>query len=190
MDNNKPMMNPRLCFGLAVAALLIGGCKTPTRVDKGPIKAATFSFLHPGPLPEAAFSENRQQIHALIQEAISNNLTGKGLRWVQSGGDLTVAYLIVVGNNVTTSAINDYFGYSPDATALVDRAHKAYTEGQQREYFQAGTLLIDLIDSRTQKVLARNYVTRQLLQNPSADVQKERIQEAVNEALQGVRIER
>jgi hypothetical protein len=39
-------------------------------------------------------------------------------------------------------------------------------------------------------VLARNYVTRQLLQNPSADVQKERIQEAVNEALQGVRIER
>lgn len=190
MDMNKTPMKLMLVSGLAVALVLIAGCKTPARVDKGPIKAATFSFLHPGPLPEAAFSNNRQQMHALVHEAIANNLTGKGLKWMQSGGDVTVAYLIVVGNNVTTSAINDYFGYSADATALIDKAHKAYTDGEQRDYFQAGTLLIDLIDSRTQKVLVRNYVTRPLLQNPTADVQKARLQEAVNEALQGVRIER
>jgi hypothetical protein len=183
-------MKPTLLCAIAAAVVLTGGCKTPARVDTGAIKAATFSFLHPGPLPEAAFSENRQQIHALIQEAISNNLAAKGLQRTASGGDVTVAYLIVAGNNVSTSSINDYFGYSADATALVDKAHKAYTDGQQREYFQAGTLLIDLIDSRTQKVLKRNYVTRPLLQNPPADVQKARLQEAVNEALQGVRIQR
>ncbi len=179
-----------LLSGLAVAAVVIAGCKTPTHVDKGPIKGTTFSFLRPGPLPEAAFAEQRQQIHALVQEAIGSNLTARGLRRVADGGDITVAYLIVVGNNVTTSAINDYFGYGSDATALVDKAHKAYTEGNQRNYFEAGTLLIDLVDPRTQKVRERNYVTRQILQNASADVRKERIQQAVNEALQGVRIER
>ena len=176
--------------GLAAAAFMFAGCSTPTHVDKGPIQATTFNFLHPGPLPEAAFTENRQQIHALVQDAIANNLTAKGLKRVSGGGDLTVAYLIVVGNNATTSAINDYFGYGPDAIALTDKAHKAYTGGDQRDYFEAGTLLIDLIDSRTQKVLERNYVTRQILRNPTAEVQKARLQEAVNEALRGVRIGR
>ena len=187
---NKTTMKLTLLCGLVVAVVVIAGCKTPARVDTGAIKASTFSFLHPGPLPEAAFSENRRQIHALVQGAINNNLAAKGLTGTASGGDVTVAYLIVVGNNVSTSAINDYFGYSADATALVDTAHKAYTQGDQRNYFEAGTLLIDLVDSRTQKVLLRNYVTRPVLQNPPLDVRKARIQEAVNEALQGVRIER
>ena len=102
-------------------------------------------------------------------------------------GDITVAYLIVVGNNATTSAINDYFGYSPDAIALGDKAHKAYTEGPQRNYFEAGTLLIDLVDARTQKVLARNHITRPVLRDPPLEVRKPRIEEAVNEALSRVR---
>jgi hypothetical protein len=175
---------------LAAAAFVFAGCSTPAHVDSGPIKAATFSFLRPGPLPEAAFAEKRQQVHALVQEAIVTNLTAKGLKKVADGGDVTIAYLIIVGNNGTTSAINDYFGYSPDAMALVDKAHEAYTEGNQRNYFEAGTLLIDIVDSRTHKVLARNYVTRSVLQNPTAEVRRERIQEAVNAALKGVRIER
>jgi len=168
----------------------MAGCKTPTHVDTGPIKATTVSFLRPGPLPEAAFAENRQQVHALVQEAIDTNLTAKGLNRVAEGGDVTIAYLIIVGNNASTLAINDYFGYGPDAMSLVDKAHEAYTEGNQRNYFEAGTLLIDIIDSRTHKVLLRNYVTRPILQNPTVDARKARIQEAVNEALKGVRIER
>jgi hypothetical protein len=181
-------MKLTLLAALAAAVLIFAGCSTPTHVDRGPIKASSFSFLRPGRLPEAAFAENRQQVHALVQEAIANNLTAKGLKQVAEGGDITVAYLIVVGNNASTSAINDYFGYSPDAMALVDKAHKAYTDSDQRNYFEAGTLLIDIIDSGTHKVLARNYVTRQILQNPTAEAQKARLQEAVDEALQGVRI--
>jgi hypothetical protein len=74
--------------------------------------------------------------------------------------------------------------------SLIDKAHEAYTEGDQRNYFEAGTLLIDIIDSRTHKVLLRNYVTRPILQKPPVDARKARIQEAVNEALKGVRVER
>jgi len=125
----------------------------------------------------------------MVQEAIDANLTAKGLKRVAEGGDVTVAYLIIVGNNVTTSAINDYFGYGSDAMALIDKAHKAYTDIDQRSYFEAGTLLIDIVDPRTQKVLKRSCVTRPILQNASAEVRKARIQEAVNAALKGVRIE-
>ena len=58
MSMNKIPMKLTLLCGLAVAVVLVAGCGTPAHVDTGAIKAATFSFLHPGPLPEAAFSEN------------------------------------------------------------------------------------------------------------------------------------
>lgn len=180
----------QLLSELAVAAVLIAGCSTPTHVDKGTIKATSFSFVNPGPLPEYAYRENRQQVNAIVQEAIASDLTAKGVKYVAQGGEVTVAYLIIVGNNVSTSAINEYFGYGADATALADKAQKAYTEGKQRGFFEAGTLLIDIVDSGSNKLLARNYVTRPVLQNPSADDRKSHIQEAVQEALQSVRFER
>ncbi len=183
-------MRMKLLVGTIAAALMVVGCKTPTHVNKGPIKATTFSFLRPGPLPEAAFTENRQQVHAMIQQAIASNLAAKGVQQVPTGGEVTVAYLIVVGNNATTSAINDYFGYTADAAALADKAHKAYTDNARRDYFEAGTLLIDIVDARTQKVLERNYVTRPILRTATAEVRQAHIQEAVNEALAGVRFKR
>jgi hypothetical protein len=175
-----------LC-GLAIAAAWITGCSTPTHVDKGPIKATTFSFVNPGPLPEYALKENVQQVNACIQEAVISDLAAKGVRFMAQGGEATVAYLIIVGNNVTTTAINDYFGYGADTAALEAKAQKGYTENNQRGFFQAGTLLIDIVDSKTNKLLARNYVTRPVLQNPSAEARKANIEAAVKDALQNVR---
>ncbi len=100
-------MRTQLLFGVAVALIAVAGCKTPAKVDKGPIRASTFSFIRPDPQAQAAFAEKEQQIHAIVQEAIAQNLTARGLRRVADGGDVTVAYLIIVGNNVTTTSIND-----------------------------------------------------------------------------------
>jgi len=189
MKMNKFTARMQLLSGLAVAVMLIAGCSTPTHVNKGPIKATSFSFVNPGPLPEYAFKENLKQVNAIVQDAIASDLAAKGVKFVTQGGEVTVAYLIIVGNNVSTSAINEYFGYGPDAVALADKAQKAYTEGKQRSFFEAGTLLIDIVDSRSNKLLARNYVTRPVLQNPSADARKAHIEEAVQEAFKSVRFE-
>ncbi len=190
MHINETRMKLKIFPVLVAAAFVVAGCSTPTHVNKGPIKATTFSFLRTGPLPEAAFRDNRQQANAFVQQAITSTLAAKGVTLAAQGGDVTVAYLIIIGNNVSTTAINDYFGYSADAVALEDKAQKAYTEGKQRGYFEAGTLLIDIVDPHTNKVLARNYVTRPLLKDASMEVREANIQQAVNEALQGVRFER
>ena len=58
------------------------------------------------------------------------------------------------------------------------------------EAFEAGTLLIDIQDSHTKKLLRRNYVTRTLVRNAPLDVRQSRIQEAVDTALKGLRVER
>jgi len=177
---------------VSIGLLALAGCSsTPTKVDSGQIKAATFNFVGNGAMAAADFAENRQPVHALIQEAIGNNLARKGVSRTTGAGDVTVAYLIIVGNNVSTTSINDYFGYGRDASALVNKAHNASAiKNQNPNFYEAGSLVIDLIDSRSHELLWRSYVVRPILRNPPADVQKSRIQEAVDEALKSLRIAR
>lgn len=99
-----------------------------------------------------------------------------------------VQYLIITGNNVSTTSINDYFGHSGDASALLDKAQSAYTASKNPNYFEAGTLLIDIIDSKSFKLLRRGHATRPMLQNPSADDRAVRIQGVVDEILRELRI--
>ena len=135
-----------------------------------------------------SIAEKDQKVHGFIQDAITANLTDRGLSRVDQGGDVTVAYLIVVGNNASTKSINDYFGYSEDGIALADEAFNAYNKRSGRDYFEAGTLLVDIIDNKTQKVVMRNYVVRPLNRNATDDARKKRIREAVDALLYDVRI--
>ena len=178
------------CFISVLAAIVPGlaGCSsTPAKVDTGAIAARSFSFVNVGPAPP--YAENRAALHSAIQQAITRNLAAKGLPRATAGrGDVTVGYLVIVGNNASTTSINDYFGYGADAMALAEKAHKVSTSSENPNYFEAGTLVVDVIDTRTFRLLKRNYVVRPLLRNPSAEVQQARLQEAVDEALKDLRI--
>lgn len=174
-------------LGLLVAVLTLAGCSsTPTRVDTGPIHARTFSFVNRGQTPD--YADDRQAAHAMIQAAITKDLAARGVTRVASGGDVIVGYLVILGNNVSTEAINTYFGYSQGADALHDAAQKAYGDSKNPNYFEAGTLVIDIIDSRDYKLLRRQYATRPVVQNISAEARAERIQAVVDEILGSLRI--
>jgi hypothetical protein len=174
---------------LGAAILALAGCSsTPAKVDSGAIRARTFSFVATIAKPAPAYVDNRQIIHSMVQGAIVKNLTGRGLNQVASGGDVTVAYLVIVGNNGSTTSINDYFGYGEDADALHDKAHKAYTTNKNPNYFEAGTLLIDITDTKSFKLLKRGYATRPILRNLSNDARAARLQEVVDEILRDLRL--
>jgi hypothetical protein len=170
--------------------LLVAGCtSTPTRVDKGPIKAATFDFVTRITGPRAVIAESDEAIHAMIQDAITANLAAKGVARVAGGGDVKVAYLLVVGNNVSSMAVDDYFGYGRDSTELAEKAHKAAAvDNKNPDYFEAGALLIDVVDATTFELLKRSYVVRPVIRDASADERQARIRDAVDEALIDLRI--
>ena len=173
---------------LAVGALALAGCSsTPTTVDRGPISARTFSFVDPGAKPAPSYADNRQAAHTAIQEAITRNLAARQVANVTKGGEVTVGYLIIVGNNASTRSISDYFGYDSDAAGLHEKAQSAYAGSKNPNYFEAGTLVIDIIDSKDFKLLQRGYATRPVLRNLPADARATRIQEAVDEILGKVR---
>ena len=188
-NKNILTMNHTFSVALTLAALLVAGCSsTPTRVNTGPIHAATFSFVTGRPMPPD-YAEKRDQIHRLIQNAITTNLTAKGLSRASAGGDVFLAYLVILGDNVSTTDVNDYFGYGRDSDALLDKAHEKFAvESKNPNHFVAGTLVIDVIDAKTYKLLYRNCAVRQVLRNVPDDVRAERIQEAVDVVLKDVRI--
>ena len=75
-------------FLLAAGLLALAGCaSTPARVDHGPIRAATFSFVKRGPAPLPGYADDRQPIHSMIQAAISRNLAARGVN--MSAGHLS-----------------------------------------------------------------------------------------------------
>lgn len=119
-------MNKCSCLLLLCLGLLVAGCATaPTRGHSWSHQAATFSFVDPGARAVPDFADNRTQMHGMIQQAIVDDLAQRGVTQVASGGEVIVAYLVIVGNNATTTAINDYFGYDRDSSGLSKKAHQA-----------------------------------------------------------------
>ena len=183
-------MKTNTCALLIVGALALAGCSSPkTHVDTGPIHARTFSFINVGTRQVPAYAEKRQQAHTAVQEAITKSLAAKGVSYVSQGGDVTVAYLIIAGNNASTTSLNEYFGYSSDTTALVDKVHNSQAvKNNNRSYFEAGTLVIDILDPNTSRLLKRASVHAQILRELPLDAREARLQGFVDQALSDLRI--
>jgi hypothetical protein len=184
-------MKQTSCFQslLATVAVTIAlsGCSTAkTKVDSGSIKARTFSFLNTGGRQAPPSVDNRQQANALVQQAIANSLAARGVSQTASGGDVTVAYLIIIGNGVSTTSLNEYFGYTDDSNSLVEKAHSQQSKRDDRTSFEAGTLVIDFLDPHTSKVLQRRTIKADLLQNVTMEQRSARLQGLVNDALKNV----
>jgi len=180
--------NSAALLGCLLLATALAACSSvKNHVDKGPVKAHTFSFLNTGSRQLPTYAEESAQAHAMVQQAITKNLAAKGIAHVPSGGDITVAYLIVVGNNSTTTSLNGYFGYTQDSEALVQKVHSQQTGGDKaRGYAEAGTLVIDIANPATSKLLQRRSIQAQVLRNLPLETRTERAQAIVDQALKDV----
>ena len=196
VQNKSHWLKPAIAIGCvtALAALLtLAGCSsTPSmQVDTGPVRAGTFNFVNNKASAIAQREERRQAVHAMIQEAIAENLTARGFQRVNGQADVAVAYLVVVGNGAATVAIDDYFGLGRDGEEIGSKAHDVSTQAVKGpNYSEAGLLVIDLLDPTTSKLLKRTSVVRPVLRNAPADIRKENIQEAVTDALQSLQVKR
>lgn len=180
-------MKPQHIAVLVGLAWALAACSTPTKVEHGAVQGRTFSFVSRAPAPPN-YVDTRASTHQVIQAAIAQRLARSGVTKVDAGGDLTVGYLVIVGNNASTTSINDYFGYGQDADALVQKAHAAATGSKNPNYFEAGTLVIDIIDTKSFKLLKRGYATRKNLRSLPEDARVAEIQEVVDEILADLKI--
>jgi hypothetical protein len=172
-----------------VAVSWLAGCASvEMKVDSGPIVARTFSFVPRGPGATDPLPENEQKVHALIQEAITANLAARGVSRVDAGGDVVVAYLVIIGDGTITTYRDEYFGFDSDAGELMSEVHARSLNQGGRNYRVAGTLVIDVLDSAATTLLKRSTIQSELLRTLAPDVRVARLQAAVDQALSDLRM--
>lgn len=181
-------MNLKASVLLAACAALLAGCSSvPTRVDRGPVRAATYSLMASKAPSSVVVNERREEVHRVIQGAIAAQLAQKGLRPVPRGGDVEVGYMVVVADNATTATYDEYFGYGRDAGALADKAHKEVSKSSSRNRFEVGAIVIDVVNPRDSKLMFRSLAHMDVGDiNPGN--RAERINSLVGSCLGGLRV--
>jgi hypothetical protein len=134
-------------FGLSLSLwLLPSPCfagKVQTWMEKGAdfSQYKTYRWLPPKLLTRTGVVENDPVIAALIKDAVGRELGRKGLTEVSEGGDLEISTLALAESIPQLEALI-FTGAPPDFTSPI---------GTVGRYNREGTLVVNLISTRTQK---------------------------------------
>ncbi len=170
---------------MLLAAGFIVSCTPGVDMPKGTSKGYTSARLiqrDPQALPITDATE--QQVHRMIQSSLSRQFPAKGLAYGKGGADLVVAYMVIYQEPGMTANYDDYFGYGRNPEEIAAVAHKrGAVDSGRPDFFRQAGILVDVIDSRTNKLVFRGFTKGDVLQNASAGTRAARIDAAVSQAL-------
>ena len=135
--------------------------------------------------PHQATPARYQDGQRLIRKALEGQFRTKGLQVTTGPADLLVGHLVIVQDGIMTTSLDEYFGSGIEAKAISDLAHqRGVDESGGTGNFKKAGLVIDVMDARTQKLVFRNYVKRDLLPAGTPDATRRQIiDQAVAETL-------
>jgi len=127
---------------------------------------------------------NNDVADAKIKDATTTALISKGLRLSRRNPDLIVTYTLKVGRGARTNYYTPYYGgfypgwgfgwgwgYRPYYYAY--GAPFSYYGGltyAEKEHYKEGTLIIDLIDTRTRRIVWRGFGVGEVHRNPQKTI--------------------
>jgi hypothetical protein len=170
---------------LAIAGFAFVSCSPGIDMPKGTSKGFTSARMvkrDPNRPPSTEAIE--VQVHRMIQKSLANRFEANGIAFGKNDADLTVAYLVIYQEPGMTARYEDYFGYGRDADKISDVAHiRGALDNKRADYFQRAGILVDVIDSRTNKLVFRNLATGDVVRGTSDSNRAARIDAAIAEAL-------
>jgi hypothetical protein len=136
-------------LGVALATLALAGCAT-MRVGSFVERGTNFTGYRTYTWAAAAQLttgdprlDNNEFFQARLQSAVENGLGGRGFEKVESGQpDFVLHYHASVTQRVDAGGVDDRYGYCEDCSPSV---------------FDAGTLTLDLVDARTNRLVWRGW---------------------------------
>ncbi len=184
VNNYVAMIN--LCISIVgICALGMSACSNSINMPKGNSRgydSARIVKRAPDSIPIQTSRE--VDVHNLIHKNIQHQFTSHGLSFNSLNSDLLVAYMVIYQDSSITTAYDDYFGYHRNGDEILNIAHeKGVVDGKRPEYFERAGLLVDVIDSKTNKLIYRNISVGDLVNGPSDVRRPELVRAAVNEAL-------
>lgn len=179
-------MNTLRTLLVVLPALVLIGCSTPDL----PLPKGTSEGYHSIRLKEkssvVSTPAKYQLGQSFVRKAIATKLQAHGLKVTTGESELIAAHLVVIQEGDTTTALGEYFGSGLETDAIADLAHRRnVTNRNSPEYFRRAGLVIDILDAKTNELIFRNYVIRDILPEASLDaVRAQLIDEAVQEVLE------
>lgn len=175
-----------LLVPLALAAGLLASCTSGVDQPQGTRKGYTSArLIQRDPNLPAPSTAIEKQVHGMIQKSIAGQFTARGMAYGKGGSDLVVAYLVVYQEPGMTADYRDYFGYGRNADGISSLAHtRGVLKNQRPDYFRQAGIVIDVIDSRTNKLVYRGFSKNDVVKGASATTRAARIDAAVAEALE------
>jgi hypothetical protein len=104
-------------------------------------------------------------VNHLIVEAVERELTSRGLTKVTTDADLKVVYLAATVPNLQVQNVPFYHVVNPAYSGMVGSATMNMWD------VTTGTLVIDLLDSKSGRTIFRGTITEVLQRAPTADLQ-------------------
>ena len=102
-------------------------------------------------------------VNEMIITALVRELTARGLTRVEANPDLRVNYIAATGFNIQAASVPFGYNVNPAYSGLVPSAGTATWD------VTTGTLLIDLFDNKTDRIIFRGTAKDVLQRAPSAD---------------------
>ena len=172
-------------LAVAACAAVFTSCSSSIDMPKGNSRGYTSARLvKRAPNSPAITSSREKRVHNLIQGNIKAQFKARGMGYNAPNADLVVGYMVVYQDNAMTTSFDDYFGYGRDSHKILDVAHKkGVIDGNRPDYFERAGLIVDVVDTKTNKLVYRNVSVGDLVNGASDVERKDIIAAAVNEAL-------
>jgi hypothetical protein len=172
---------------LAILSLVLVACGPGVDMPKGTSKGyASARLTQRNPNLPAVSNPTQRSIHGMIQNSLRKQFSAKGLAYGAGSADLVVAYLVIYQEPGMTTSHEEFFGYGRPADAITDRAHeRGVIESKRPDFFRRAGIVIDVIDSKTNKLVYRNFAAGDVASGVSDKTRAGRIDAAVAQALTG-----
>lgn len=171
---------------LAIASLAVISCSSGVDMPKGTSKGYTSARLvSRNPDLAASSTPTQNKVHGMIQKSLASQFNAKGLAYGKGNADLTVAYLVIYQEPGMTARYEDYFGYGRSSEEIADLAHtRGVIDNKRPDFFKRAGIVIDVIDSGTNKLVYRNFAAGDVVGSGASDsTRAARIDGLVGEAL-------
>jgi len=172
---------------LSILSLLLVACGPGIDLPKGTSRGYSSARLtQRNPNLPVRTDPTERSVHGMIQDSLARQCRAKGLAYGAANAELVVAYLVIYQEPGMTSSYQDYFGYGRSAEAITERAHmRGAVESKRPDFFQRAGIVVDLIDSRTHKLVYRNFEAGDVVRGASGPARAARIDAAIGRILAG-----
>ncbi len=127
------------------------------------------------------FSNREDLANERIQQALKDQFNAHGLIESPEDAELIVAFLLLVQDTAVSTAISDY--YINSGSAILSEAHRRMAKKNPAGGYEAGSLVVDVIDKQSGNLIYRDYASREILEYLTDTERERRLNEAVAEAV-------